>query len=81
MTEIFEQVAAVSEQMIQFNLHKDEFLLLQATVLVNAGELTFQFYQFLLLQAIVLVNAGELTFQFNIHNFRRISVTTGDSVS
>ena len=40
MTEIFEQVAAVSEQMIQFNLHKDEFLLLQATVLVNAGELS-----------------------------------------
>ncbi|XP_033733856.1 estrogen receptor gamma-like isoform X1 [Pecten maximus] len=36
MSEIFEQVAAVSEQMVQCNLHKDELLLLQATVLVNA---------------------------------------------
>ncbi|KAK3093364.1 hypothetical protein FSP39_014570 [Pinctada imbricata] len=36
MTEIFEQVAAVSEQMVHLNVHKDEFLLLQATVLVNA---------------------------------------------
>lgn len=37
MTEIFEQVAAVSEQMMQNHLHKDELLLLQAMVLVNAG--------------------------------------------
>lgn len=36
MTEIFEQVAAVSEQMMQNHLHKDELLLLQAMVLVNA---------------------------------------------
>ncbi|XP_021374787.1 estrogen receptor-like isoform X1 [Mizuhopecten yessoensis] len=36
MSEIFEQVAAVSEQMVQCHLHKDELLLLQATVLVNA---------------------------------------------
>ena len=37
MAEIFEQVAAVSEQMMQNHLHKDELLLLQAMVLVNAG--------------------------------------------
>nr|ANC90315.1 estrogen receptor [Saccostrea glomerata] len=36
MAEIFEQVAAVSEQMMQNHLHKDELLLLQAMVLVNA---------------------------------------------
>lgn len=37
MGEIFEQVAAVSEQMMHNHLHKDEMLLLQAMVLVNAG--------------------------------------------
>ncbi|VDI74939.1 estrogen receptor alpha [Mytilus galloprovincialis] len=36
MTEIFEQVSAVSENFIQYQLHKNESLLLQATVLVNA---------------------------------------------
>lgn len=39
MTEILEQVAAVSEQMVQFAVSKEELLLLQATVLVNAGTL------------------------------------------
>lgn len=39
MTEIFEQVSAVSENFIQYQLHKNESLLLQATVLVNAGTL------------------------------------------
>nr|KAG5711984.1 hypothetical protein BaRGS_026425 [Batillaria attramentaria] len=36
MTEILEQVAAVSEQLVQYSLTKEELLLLQATVLVNA---------------------------------------------
>lgn len=36
MNEIFEQVSAVSESFVQFQLHKNECLLLQATVLVNA---------------------------------------------
>lgn len=36
MGEILEQVAAVSDQMVQYNLHREELLLLQATVLVNA---------------------------------------------
>ncbi|KAL8564549.1 hypothetical protein ACOMHN_003307 [Nucella lapillus] len=36
MTEILEQVSAVSEQMVQFGVTKEELLLLQATVLVNA---------------------------------------------
>ncbi|XP_048259490.1 uncharacterized protein LOC125384427 isoform X3 [Haliotis rufescens] len=36
MTEILEQVAAVSEQMVQYSVGKEELLLLQATVLVNA---------------------------------------------
>ena len=38
MGEILEQVAAVSDQMVQYNLHREELLLLQATVLVNAGK-------------------------------------------
>ncbi|XP_070181919.1 uncharacterized protein [Littorina saxatilis] len=38
MTEILEQVSAVSEQMVQFAVTKEELLLLQATVLVNAGD-------------------------------------------
>lgn len=37
MSEVLEQVAAVSEQLVQYNLHNDELLLLQATVLANAG--------------------------------------------
>ena len=37
MSEVLEQVAAVSDQMVQYNLHREELLLLQATVLVNAG--------------------------------------------
>ena len=37
MNEIFEQVSAVSESFVQCQLHKNECLLLQATVLVNAG--------------------------------------------
>ena len=37
MCEALEQVAAVSDQMVQYNLHREELLLLQATVLVNAG--------------------------------------------
>lgn len=37
MTEILEQVGAVSEQMVQYSVSKEELLLLQATVLVNAG--------------------------------------------
>lgn len=38
MGEILEQVAAVSDQMVQYSLHREELLLLQATVLVNAGK-------------------------------------------
>ena len=37
MMEILEQVSAVSEQMVQFMVTKEELLLLQATILVNAG--------------------------------------------
>ncbi|CAL1532147.1 unnamed protein product [Lymnaea stagnalis] len=36
MGDVLEQVAAVSEQMVLYNLNKEELLLLQATVLVNA---------------------------------------------
>lgn len=36
MSEVFEQLAAVSEQLVQYHLHNEEFLLLQATVLANA---------------------------------------------
>ena len=38
MREILDQVSAVSEQMVRFDLHKEEMLLLQATVLANAGK-------------------------------------------
>lgn len=38
MSEVLEQVAAVSEQFVQYNLHNEELLLLQATVLANAGK-------------------------------------------
>ena len=38
MTDILERVGAVSEQMVQYRINKDELLLLQATVLVNAGQ-------------------------------------------
>lgn len=38
MGDVLEQVAAVSDQLVQYNLHKDELLLLQATVLANAGK-------------------------------------------
>lgn len=37
MSEVLEQVAAVSEQLVQYDLHNEELLLLQATVLANAG--------------------------------------------
>ena len=37
MGDVLEQVAAVADQMVQYNLHREELLLLQATVLVNAG--------------------------------------------
>jgi hypothetical protein len=43
MTEVFEQVSAVSENFIQCQLHKNESLLLQATVLVNAGKHSLNF--------------------------------------
>ncbi|KAL4237268.1 Estrogen receptor [Mactra antiquata] len=36
MGDVLEQVAAVSDQLVQYNLHKEELLLLQATVLANA---------------------------------------------
>ncbi|KAL4239286.1 Estrogen receptor [Mactra antiquata] len=36
MFDVLEQVAAVSNQLEQYNLHKEELLLLQATVLFNA---------------------------------------------
>ncbi|GFN89378.1 estrogen receptor [Plakobranchus ocellatus] len=36
MADVLEQVSAVSEQMVLYNLNKEELLLLQATVLVNA---------------------------------------------
>ena len=39
MSEVLEQVAAVSEQLVQYDLHNEELLLLQATVLANAGKL------------------------------------------
>ena len=38
MGDVLEQVAAVSDQMVQYSLHREELLLLQATVLVNAGK-------------------------------------------
>lgn len=41
MGDVLEQVSAVSEQMVLHGLNKEELLLLQATVLVNAGELLF----------------------------------------
>lgn len=37
MTQILEQVAAVSEQLLQFGINREELLLLEATILVNAG--------------------------------------------
>lgn len=39
MTQILEQVAAVSEQLLQFGINREELLLLEATILVNAGML------------------------------------------
>uniref|UniRef100_A0AAU6R4V3 Estrogen receptor n=1 Tax=Corbicula fluminea TaxID=45949 RepID=A0AAU6R4V3_CORFM len=36
MSDVLEQVAAVSDQLVQFHLHNEELLLLQATVLANA---------------------------------------------
>nr|ABQ96884.1 estrogen receptor [Nucella lapillus] len=36
MTEILEQVSAVTEQMVQYTVTKEELLLLKATILVNA---------------------------------------------
>lgn len=36
MTQILEQVAAVSEQLLQFGINREELLLLEATILVNA---------------------------------------------
>ncbi|KAH3711682.1 hypothetical protein DPMN_071354 [Dreissena polymorpha] len=36
MSEVFEQLVAVSEQLVQYSLHKEEHLLLQATILANA---------------------------------------------
>ena len=38
MMEILEQVSAVSEQMVYHGVTKEELLLLQATILVNAGK-------------------------------------------
>lgn len=43
MGDVLEQVSAVSEQMVLCGLNKEELLLLQATVLVNAGEDGFIF--------------------------------------
>jgi len=37
MSDVFEQLAAISEQLVQYQIHNDEFLLLQATILSNAG--------------------------------------------
>ena len=39
MGDVLEQVAAVADQMVLYNLHREELLLLQATVLVNAGKI------------------------------------------
>lgn len=44
MSEVLEQVAAVSEQLVQYDLHNEELLLLQATVLANAGMYAFCIY-------------------------------------
>lgn len=44
MSEVLEQVAAVSEQLVQYDLHNEELLLLQATVLANAGMYPFCIY-------------------------------------
>uniref|UniRef100_A0A0L8G4A8 NR LBD domain-containing protein n=1 Tax=Octopus bimaculoides TaxID=37653 RepID=A0A0L8G4A8_OCTBM len=41
MTQILEQVAAVSEQLLQFGINREELLLLEATILVNAGMLKY----------------------------------------
>lgn len=43
MADVLEQVSAVSEQMVLYGLNKEELLLLQATVLVNAGECLLSF--------------------------------------
>ena len=44
MGDVLEQVSAVSEQMVHYGLNKEELLLLQATVLVNAGWYTLSGY-------------------------------------
>ncbi|XP_045161542.2 estrogen receptor-like isoform X2 [Mercenaria mercenaria] len=36
MADVLEHVAAISDQLVQYNLHNEELLLLQATVLANA---------------------------------------------
>ncbi|XP_050404986.1 estrogen receptor isoform X3 [Patella vulgata] len=73
MTEILDQVAAVSELMVQYCISKEELLLLQATVLVNAEVRRLASYSRIQdMRQVILDALVETSARFHADNVRHV---------
>lgn len=73
MSEILEQVSAVSEQMVQNGVTKEELLLLQATILVNAEVRRLSsFSKIMEMRAMIVDALMEVAHKMHPENARRV---------
>lgn len=73
MSDVLEHVAAISEQLVQYNLHNEELLLLQAMVLANAEVRKLASYSKLLeIRQNILDSSVDIAQKYHPDNLRHV---------